>query len=54
MNTISTHVLDISKGQPAKDIAVVLEVQGAIAGWKTMGKGTTNADGRCTGLLPLS
>ena len=52
MNTISTHVLDISKGRPAKDIVVILEVQRVMGSWKTLGKGKTDVDGRCDGLLP--
>ena len=52
MNTISTHVLDISKGRPAKDIVVILEVQRVMGSWKTLGKGKTNMDGRCDELLP--
>lgn len=41
MSTLSTHVLDISLGRPAKGIRVTLE-QGA----EILGTGVTDADGR--------
>lgn len=41
MSTLSTHVLDISLGKPAKGIKVTLE-QGA----DILGTGVTDADGR--------
>lgn len=41
MSTLSTHVLDISLGQPARGIRVTLE-QGA----DILGTGVTDADGR--------
>ena len=51
MNTITTHVLDTSRGRPAAGVPVTLEVEAA-GGWKLVGKGTTNADGRISDLLP--
>lgn len=46
MSTLSTHVLDTAHGCPAAGIALVLSGQhGEIA------RGTTNADGRCPGLV---
>ena len=47
MSTLSTHVLDTMHGQPATDMALVLSgPHGEIS------RGTTNADGRCPGLVP--
>jgi 5-hydroxyisourate hydrolase len=42
---ISTHILDTTKGMPARDVAVSLErhQQGH---WITIGEDKTNADGR--------
>lgn len=50
MSGITTHVLDISRGRPAEGIPVTLEIEAA-GGWKMVGKGTTNADGRISDLL---
>jgi 5-hydroxyisourate hydrolase len=47
---ITTHVLDTSRGSPAAGVPVVLER--AVDGhWKPIGRGTTDADGRASGLL---
>ncbi len=47
MSTLSTHVLDTMNGRPAAGMAVVLNgPQGEI------GRGTTDADGRCSDLTP--
>ncbi len=42
---ISTHILDTTKGQPAKDVTVTLEQEQNNA-WKEIGTDKTNADGR--------
>ena len=42
---ISTHVLDTSKGAPAAGISVNLQMKSA-SGWKDIGTGKTNSDGR--------
>lgn len=52
MSKISTHVLDTSKGQPASGLPVTIEIEAA-GGWKLLGKGTTDAEGRVKQLLPL-
>ncbi len=52
MSPITTHVLDTALGRPAQGVAVVLEVQRADGGWTELARGTTNADGRVTDLLP--
>ncbi|HEY0101673.1 MAG TPA: hydroxyisourate hydrolase [Pyrinomonadaceae bacterium] len=51
MSAITTHILDLSSGQPAQGVAVVLEVQ-AGEGWRVLGRGKTDADGRLKSLLP--
>lgn len=50
MSPITTHVLDVSRGRPAEGVPVTLEIEAA-GGWKLLGKGTTNADGRLADLL---
>jgi 5-hydroxyisourate hydrolase len=44
MSTISTHVLDNVTGGPAADLDVTLE--SAAGGWRPIGIGRTDADGR--------
>lgn len=51
MSAITTHVLDTARGRPAAGVPVTLEVEAA-GGWILLGKGTTNADGRISDLLP--
>jgi 5-hydroxyisourate hydrolase len=48
---ITTHILDTSRGRPAGGVGVVLEVQ-AGEGWKILGQGRTDEDGRLKNLLP--
>jgi 5-hydroxyisourate hydrolase len=47
--TISTHVLDTSRGRPAEGVPVVLE-RAAGDGWEPIGRGATDADGRASDL----
>jgi 5-hydroxyisourate hydrolase len=47
---ISTHVLDLACGKPARDVAVRLEKQEA-SSWRLMASGRTDQDGRCDQLL---
>jgi len=42
---ISTHILDLSTGQPAANVNVALESQTGTE-WKVLAKTTTNSDGR--------
>ena len=49
---ISTHVLDIAQGRPARGIPVTLEGQGLAGIWKLLGKSRTDADGRSNDLYP--
>jgi 5-hydroxyisourate hydrolase len=51
MSPITTHVLDTASGRPARQVAVVLAVK-TTRGWKALGNGKTNADGRIAKLLP--
>ena len=50
MSAITTHVLDVSKGNPARGVPVTLERQTTI-GWEIIGKGETDEDGRLRDLL---
>jgi 5-hydroxyisourate hydrolase len=55
MKSISTHVLDISRGRPAQNVPVLLEEcsgTGAAKQWKELGGGKTDADGRIKDLVP--
>jgi 5-hydroxyisourate hydrolase len=51
MTSVSTHVLDTSRGRPAQGVAVGLSVRaGASAPWRPHGGSVTDADGRCRDL----
>jgi 5-hydroxyisourate hydrolase len=50
MSRITTHVLDTSRGRPAAGVAVALEREGDGGDWITVGRGTTDADGRLKNL----
>ena len=52
MNRISTHVLDVARGTPARGVTVRLERQQASDQWQLVGSGRTDDQGRCTQLLP--
>jgi 5-hydroxyisourate hydrolase len=45
-NNITTHVLDTSRGTPAVNLKVVLEVYTPAKEWKELGRGATNTEGR--------
>jgi 5-hydroxyisourate hydrolase len=47
---ITTHVLDTSRGKPVAGMEVVLEKKDG-AGWTSLGRGATDADGRVVDLL---
>jgi len=49
--TLSTHVLDTARGRPAAGVPVILSAEGP-GGWRELGRGTTDADGRIAALLP--
>lgn len=46
--SLSTHVLDTSKGRPARDIRVRLELRDG--GWRMIAEARTDDDGRIAGL----
>jgi 5-hydroxyisourate hydrolase len=55
VSAITTHVLDTAQGKPAAGVHVRLEMQTGgreSEPWKTLGQGTTDADGRLKTLLP--
>jgi 5-hydroxyisourate hydrolase len=51
MSNITTHVLDVSIGRPASGVSVLLEVEEVGTGWKQVGRGATDKDGRLRDLL---
>ncbi len=51
MTSLSTHVLDAVSGEPAADVRVVLERRTG-DGWRPLGDGVTDADGRLRDLAP--
>jgi 5-hydroxyisourate hydrolase len=54
MSRISTHVLDIAQGRPAKDVPVRLERRDANGDWALLVATRTDADGRCVQMLPVA
>src|SRR5689334_15001178 len=46
MSTISTHILDTSRGAPASGVAVCLEVQNTDESWTELSHAWTDTDGR--------
>ncbi|HKD96314.1 MAG TPA: hydroxyisourate hydrolase, partial [Micromonosporaceae bacterium] len=49
--SLSTHVLDTERGEPAAGVPVLLERR-AGDGWVTVASGTTGDDGRLGGFVP--
>lgn len=47
---LSTHILDTALGKPAAGVALVLYRE-TEDGWSEVGRGSTDADGRCRTLL---
>ena len=52
MSAITTHVLDLAAGQPARGVPVRLEVAGGERGWLELATRVTDQDGRVPDLLP--
>lgn len=50
--TISTHVLDTARGRPAAGVPITLSLRGADGAFAELGRGETDADGRCKTLVP--
>jgi 5-hydroxyisourate hydrolase len=46
MSTISTHILDTSRGAPASGVAVSLEMQNTDESWTELSHARTDTDGR--------
>ena len=46
MSHITIHVLDVSLGRPAANVAVILEVQSVGRNWAELARGATDPDGR--------
>ena len=53
MAGITTHVLDTSVGRPAAGVPVLLEVLDG-DGWRYVGSGSTDEEGRLAELLPAA
>ncbi|MGA3088384.1 MAG: hydroxyisourate hydrolase [Terriglobales bacterium] len=51
MTQISTHILDLSLGQPAPNVPLRVERQYA-GHWRLLASARTDRDGRCSRLLP--
>ena len=51
MSPITTHLLDLSLGRPARGVRVVLSARDATGEWQELAQGTTDADGRVRELL---
>ena len=54
MKRISTHILDLVHGKPAKDVPVRLEKQNIAGDWRLLTSARTDHEGRCAQLLPES
>ncbi len=50
---LSSHILDISKGQPAKDIKINLSKQDNTGKWTTIDEKQTDKNGRITDFLKV-
>jgi 5-hydroxyisourate hydrolase len=50
MSGLSTHVLDTATGRPAAGVRVAVQARDG-DGWRDLGSGVTDADGRVPGLL---
>jgi 5-hydroxyisourate hydrolase len=49
--SITTHILDTALGRPARGVPIELAVAEG-GGWRVVGAGTTDADGRLKTLVP--
>ena len=52
MSPITTHILDLSTGRPARGVAVVLSFRIDDIRWDEMARGATDPDGRIEDLMP--
>lgn len=53
MTRVTTHVLDTARGRPAAGVPVLLERADGDGGWRSVGHGTTDADGRVADLADV-
>lgn len=51
MSAITTHILDVSTGLPARGVPVVLDRRSQTGDWEVIGHGWTDDDGRLRNLL---
>ena len=52
MKRITTHILDIVRGKPARDVPVRLERREVSGDWALLGSAHTDHGGRCGQLVP--
>ena len=52
MSQITTHILDTSRGEPAREVTVHLERPNKDDTWKNISTGLTDKDGRINDFLP--
>ncbi|HSU28118.1 MAG TPA: hydroxyisourate hydrolase [Chitinophagaceae bacterium] len=50
MSSITTHILDTTKGRPAQGVTIIL-YKGENDSWSELARGVTNADGRIPDLV---
>ena len=51
-HSITTHVLDTSRGRPAAGVPVLLEHKNPDGAWIALGRGVTDTDGRLREIMP--
>lgn len=51
---LSTHMLDVSRGVPARGVSVTLYAADADAGWREVVSRATDRNGRIADLLPVA
>ena len=51
MSRITTHILDIAHGEPARNVRVKLEAYSGDRGWVVLAEKRTDTDGRARDLL---
>jgi 5-hydroxyisourate hydrolase len=54
MSGITTHVLDTMRGLPASGVSYTFDIKDDAGGWRAVGRGATDADGRAKLLAPES
>jgi 5-hydroxyisourate hydrolase len=52
VSAITTHVLDLTSGLPARGVAVRLEIERGDRGWTALGERVTDDDGRVRDFMP--